>query len=168
MNAGTEISVASTKSFTSMLIVLSLLSMWFVNNDYYNNIKKLDAIRMLPNSIRQHLYDITFMNKIYVLKDFIINNSITSIFILGKDILYPIACEGALKIKEVCYIHCESFSASSLKHGPVALLDENFPTIIINCVEEYNSKTLNCFEEVHARKSPIILITNNNNFNTSR
>jgi glucosamine 6-phosphate synthetase-like amidotransferase/phosphosugar isomerase protein len=80
--------------------------MWFVNNDYYNNIKKLDAIRMLPNSIRQHLYDITFMNKIYVLKDFIINNSITSIFILGKDKLYPIACEGALKIKEVCYIHC--------------------------------------------------------------
>ena len=165
INAGTEISVASTKSFTSMLIVLSLLSMWFVNNDYYNNIKKLDAIRMLPNSIRQHLYDITFMNKIYVLKDFIINNSITSIFILGKDKLYPIACEGALKIKEVCYIHCESFSASSLKHGPFALLDSNNLSLLLidaNNTKDYNNLK-STYYEIMGRETNIFIITNSQN-----
>ena len=165
INAGTEISVASTKSFTSMLIVLSLFSMWFVNNDYYNNIKKLDALRILPNSIRQHLYDITFMNKIYTLKDFIINNSITSIFILGKDKLYPIACEGALKIKEVCYIHCESFSASSLKHGPFALLDSNNLTLLlidVNNTKDYNNLK-STYYEIIGRETNIFIITNSQN-----
>ena len=165
MNAGTEISVASTKSFTSMLVILSLLSMWFVNNDYYNNIKKLDSLRILPNSVRQLLYDINFMNKINMLKDFIINNHITSIFILGKDKLYPIACEGALKIKEVCYIHCEGFNASSLKHGPFALLDNSNLTLLL--IDSHNTKDLNnlksTYYEIIARETNIFVITNSQN-----
>lgn len=162
MNAGTEISVASTKSFTSMLIILSLLSMWFVNNDYYSNNNKIDNLRILPNSVRQLLYDINFMNKINNLKDFIINNCITSIFILGKDKLYPIACEGALKIKEVCYIHCESFSASSLKHGPFALLTNSNLTLLL--IDSHNTKDLNnlksTYYEILARETNIFVITN--------
>jgi glucosamine--fructose-6-phosphate aminotransferase (isomerizing) len=165
INAGIEISVASTKSFTSMLIVLSLLSMWFVNNDYYNNITKIDSIRMLPNSINQLLHDITFMNKINRLKDFILVNSITSIFILGKDKLYPIACEGALKIKEVCYIHSEGFSASSLKHGPFALLDPSNLTLLL--IDYNNSKDYNnlksTYYEIIGRETNIFVITNSNN-----
>jgi len=66
-----------------------------------------------------------------------------------------------LKIKEISYIHSEGYSASSLKHGPFALLDNNFPTIILNCDNNYDSKIINCIEEVRSRKSPIILITNN-------
>ena len=162
MNAGTEISVASTKSFTSMLIILSLLSMWFVNNDYYSNNNKIDNLRILPNSVRQLLYDINFMNKINNLKDFIINNCITSIFILGKDKLYPIACEGALKIKEVCYIHCEGFSASSLKHGPFALLTNSNLTLLL--IDSHNTKDLNnlksTYYEILARETNIFVITN--------
>ena len=165
INAGTEISVASTKSFTSMLIVLSLFSMWFTNNDYYNNIKKLDAIRILPNSVRQLLYDIDFMNKINMLKDHIITNNITNIFILGKDKLYPIACEGALKIKEVCYIHCEGFSASSLKHGPFALLDTSNLTILL--IDYNNSKDYNnlksTYYEIRGRETNLFIITNSQN-----
>lgn len=165
MNAGTEISVASTKSFTSMLIILSLLSMWFVNNDYYSNIKKIDTLRILPNSVRQLLYDITFMNKIGNLKDFIINNCVTSIFILGKDKLYPIACEGALKIKEVCYIHCEGFSASSLKHGPFALLTSSNLTLLL--IDIHNTKDINnlksTYYEIIARETNIFVITNSQN-----
>jgi glucosamine--fructose-6-phosphate aminotransferase (isomerizing) len=165
MNAGTEISVASTKSFTSMLIILSLLSMWFVNNDYYSNIKKIDTLRILPNSVRQLLYDINFMNKINNLKDFIINNCVTSIFILGKDKLYPIACEGALKIKEVCYIHCEGFSASSLKHGPFALLTSSNLTLLL--IDIHNTKDINTLKstyyEIIARETNIFVITNSQN-----
>ena len=165
INAGSEISVASTKSFTSMLVVLSLLSMWFVNNDYYNNIKKIDSLRILPNSVRQLLYDINFMNKIGALRDFIIVNSITSIFILGKDKLYPIACEGALKIKEVCYIHCEGFSASALKHGPFALLDTSNLTLLL--IDANNSKDYNnlksTYYEIIARETNIFVITNSQN-----
>ena len=165
INAGTEISVASTKSFTSMLIVLSLLSMWFVNNDYYNNTTKIDSIRMLPNSVNQLLNDISFMNKISRLKDFILVNSLTSIFILGKDKLYPIACEGALKIKEVCYIHSEGFSASSLKHGPFALLDTSNITLLLidyNNTKDYNNLK-STYYEIIARETNIFVITNSNN-----
>ena len=165
INAGTEISVASTKSFTSMLIVLSLFSMWFINNDYYNNIKKLDDIRILPNSVRQLLYDIDFMNKINMLKDHIISNAITNVFILGKDKLYPIACEGALKIKEVCYIHCEGFSASSLKHGPFALLDMSNLTLLL--IDYNNSKDYNnlksTYYEIRGRETNLFIITNSQN-----
>ena len=165
INAGTEISVASTKSFTSMLIVLSLLSMWFVNNDYYNNTTKIESIRMLPNSVNQLLNDISFMNKISRLKDFILVNSLTSIFILGKDKLYPIACEGALKIKEVCYIHSEGFSASSLKHGPFALLDTSNITLLL--IDYNNTKDYNILKstyyEIIARETNIFVITNSNN-----
>jgi glucosamine--fructose-6-phosphate aminotransferase (isomerizing) len=165
INAGTEISVASTKSFTSMLIVLSLLSMWFVNNDYYNNTTKIDSIRMLPNSVNQLLNDISFMNKISRLKDFLLVNSLTSIFILGKDKLYPIACEGALKIKEVCYIHSEGFSASSLKHGPFALLDTSNITLLLidyNNTKDYNNLK-STYYEIIARETNIFVITNSNN-----
>ena len=165
INAGTEISVASTKSFTSMLIVLSLLSMWFVNNDYYNNITKIDAMRVLPNSVNQLTHDITFMKKICELKDFILVNSFTSIFILGKDKLYPIACEGALKIKEVCYIHSEGFSACSLKHGPFALLDTTNLTLLL--IDYNNSKDYNhlksTYYEIIARETNIFIITNSSN-----
>ena len=165
INAGTEISVASTKSFTSMLIVLSLLSMWFVNNDYHNNITKIDAMRVLPNSVNQLTHDITFMKKICELKDFILVKSFTSIFILGKDKLYPIACEGALKIKEVCYIHSEGFSACSLKHGPFALLDTTNLTLLL--IDYNNSKDYNhlksTYYEIIARETNIFIITNSNN-----
>uniref|UniRef100_A0A6C0DXH1 glutamine--fructose-6-phosphate transaminase (isomerizing) n=1 Tax=viral metagenome TaxID=1070528 RepID=A0A6C0DXH1_9ZZZZ len=165
VNAGTEISVASTKSFTSTLIVLSLLSMWFVNNDYYNNIKKLNTLRSLANSVKQLLYNIDVMKKICMLKDFIIDNSLTSIFILGKDKLYPIAQEGALKIKEVSYIHCEGFSASSLKHGPFALLDNSNITLLL--IDYTNNKDYNnlksTYYEICARQTNLFVITNSQN-----
>jgi glucosamine--fructose-6-phosphate aminotransferase (isomerizing) len=86
-----------------------------------------------------------------------------NLFLLGKGTDEYIAKEGSLKIKEISYIHSEGYSASSLKHGPFALLDEKFPTIILNLHQEHNSKVLNCFEEVYSRNSPILLITNEKN-----
>jgi glucosamine--fructose-6-phosphate aminotransferase (isomerizing) len=68
-----------------------------------------------------------------------------NVFLLGKGTDEVIAREGSLKIKEISYIHSEAYSASSLKHGPFALLDEHFPTILLNCCNQYESKIINCF-----------------------
>jgi glucosamine--fructose-6-phosphate aminotransferase (isomerizing) len=164
LNAGSEISVASTKSFTSMLIVLSLISMWFVNNEL-NNIKNLNCLRVLPSTITQLLNDSKITSKITILKDFIINNNINSIFILGKHKLYPIACEGALKIKEVTYIHCEGFSAGSLKHGPFALLDNtNITLLLIDYNDLPNYRTIkSTYYEILGRETNLFVITNSQN-----
>jgi glucosamine--fructose-6-phosphate aminotransferase (isomerizing) len=163
LNAGSEISVASTKSFTSMLIVLSLISMWFVNNEL-NNIKNLNSLRVLSSNITQLLHDSKITNKITILKDFIINNinNINSIFILGKYKLYSIACEAALKIKEVTYIHCEGFSAGSLKHGPFALLDDTNLTLLLidyNDITNY-ANIKSTYYEIFGRETNLFVITN--------
>ena len=164
LNAGSEISVASTKSFTSMLVVLSLISMWFVNNEL-NNIKKLDCLRVLSNNITQLLNDTKITNSITSLRDFIVNNNISSIFILGKYKLHPIACEGALKIKEVTYIHCEGFSAGSLKHGPFALLAHNNLTLLLIDYNDFsNYGTIkSTYYEIQGRETNLFVITNSQN-----
>ena len=87
----------------------------------------------------------------------------SNMFLLGKGNDECIAREGALKIKEISYIHCEGYSSSSLKHGPFALLDENFPVIILNLDQSHTAKTINCYQEVASRNAPIIFITNNMN-----
>jgi len=164
LNAGSEISVASTKSFTSMLIVLSLISMWFVNNDL-NNIKNLNCLRVLPNNITQLLNDSKIANKINILRDNINNNIINSLFILGKHKLYAVACEGALKIKEITYIHCEGFSAGSLKHGPFALLDNTNLTLLLidyNDITNY-ANIRSTYYEILGRETNLFVITNSQN-----
>jgi glucosamine--fructose-6-phosphate aminotransferase (isomerizing) len=119
-------------------------------------------LQNLSNDIKNTIHDINENIK-EMTKNMI---SYNNLFILGKGTDEYIAKEGSLKIKEISYIHSEGYSASSLKHGPFALLDKDFPVILLNCNDEYNSKISNCFEEVHCRNSPIILITNDidNNF----
>jgi glucosamine--fructose-6-phosphate aminotransferase (isomerizing) len=161
LNAGSEISVASTKSFTSMLIVLSLISMWFIDNEL-NNIKNLNCLRVLSSNITQLLNNSKIMNKVSILKTNIINDNINSIFILGKHKLYPIACEAALKIKEVTYIHCEGFSAGSLKHGPFALLDSSNLTLLLidyNDITNY-ANIKSTYYEILGRETNLFVITN--------
>ena len=84
-------------------------------------------------------------------------------FLLGKGGDEFIAKEGSLKIKEISYIHSEGYSSSSLKHGPFALLDENFPVVIINLDQNHYSKIINCYEEVISRNAPVIFISNDKN-----
>jgi len=94
--------------------------------------------------------------------DFILNKT-NHLFLLGKGVDECVSREGSLKIKEVSYIHSESYSASALKHGPFALLDEQFPVIIFNLNEEHRAKIMNCYEEIKSRHSPIFLVTNDDN-----
>ena len=162
LNAGPEISVASSKSFTSMLIILSLIDMWFNNSFNNNNHEKIDNLRILSNTMNSLLYSTIYLNNIEKIKDFIINNNINNIFILGKNKLYPVSCEGALKIKEVTYIHCEGFSAGALKHGPFALLDNTNLTLLLI---DFNDKTnypniKSTYYEILGRNTNLFVITN--------
>ena len=164
LNAGLEISVASTKSFTSMLVVLSLISMWFINNDH-NNKMKIDCLRYLSYNTKTLLFDNLICNKLHMLRDNIISKNYNSIFILGKHKLFPVACESSLKIKEVCYIHCEGFSAGSLKHGPFALLDDKNLTILLidsNDIHNYNNLK-STYYEILGRETNLFVITNSQN-----
>ena len=160
LNAGLEISVASTKSFTSMLIVLSLIDMWF--NNCFNNNEKVNNLRILSSTITNLLYNNLFLKNIDIIKDFIIDNNISNIFILGKNKLYPVSCEGALKIKEVTYLHCEGFSAGSLKHGPFALLDNtNLTLLLIDFNDKTNYHNLkSTYYEILGRETNLFVITN--------
>tara|TARA_X000000368_G_scaffold415009_1_gene405942 strand:+ start:992 stop:2863 length:1872 start_codon:yes stop_codon:yes gene_type:complete len=161
INAGPEISVASTKSFTSMLIVLSLISM-YNNIENFTNNYKINTLNFLPNLIENMLYNNDFIHKINDISSYIIDRDFNNIFILGKHKLYPIAHEASLKIKEVCYIHAEGFSSNSLKHGPFALLDEKSLTILLidyNNIDNYNN-LLSTYNEIISRKTNIIIITN--------
>jgi glucosamine--fructose-6-phosphate aminotransferase (isomerizing) len=161
-NAGREIGVASTKAYTSQVICLSMMAIWFAQIKNINEYKRKNMIKDLQNLSND------FKNTLENVHDKIKTLSLeylqySNLFILGKGSDESIAREGSLKIKEISYIHSEAYSASSLKHGPFALLDERFPVIILNCNEEHNAKIMNCYEEVKSRNSPILFITNNLN-----
>lgn len=160
-NAGKEVGVASTKAFTSQVVCLSMAAIWFANLQNINEkkrIKMVNDLRNLSNDIK-----ITLDSCNDVVKELSKKISCSSMFLLGKGNDECIAKEGSLKIKEISYIHSEGYSSSSLKHGPFALLDEKLPVIILNLDQTQNSKTINCYQEVNSRNSPIIFITNNIN-----
>jgi glucosamine--fructose-6-phosphate aminotransferase (isomerizing) len=138
--------------------------MWFSqnNNNYFINNQKIDSLRFLPNTLNNLLYDIKFLREIDNLKDFILQKNINNIFILGKNNLFSVACEGSLKIKEVSYLHCEGFSAGSLKHGPFALLDKsNLTILLIDETDSNNYQNLkSTYYEILGRETNIFVITN--------
>lgn len=161
-NAGREMGVASTKAFTCQVVCLSLFAIWCAQINNINEIKRINMIKDLYNLSNDFKNTLSNIND-EVEKIAINMIQYNNLFLLGKGTDEYIAKEGSLKIKEISYIHSEGYSASSLKHGPFALLDEKFPTIILNLHQEHSAKVLNCFEEVYSRNSPILLITNENN-----
>lgn len=159
-NAGKEVGVASTKAFTSQVVCLSMAAIWFSSIQNINSKKRekiINDLRNLSNDIKMTIESCT--DKI---KEISNNISSNNMFLLGKGSDEFIAKEGSLKIKEISYIHSEGYSASSLKHGPFALLDEKFPVIIFNLDQNHYSKIINCYQEVKSRNAPIIFITNAN------
>ena len=164
INAGREVGVASTKSFTNQAIVLSMIAVWFsqikdMNNNNANNRKKIiDSLRNLPYDINKTI-DISIKNKDLFLN--ILDKH--SLFILGKGKSEAIAKEGSLKIKELTHIHAEGYSGSALKHGPFALLDNNLPVILIAPMNEHYTKMNNVWQEVNCRHAPILFITDDIN-----
>ena len=156
--AGSEIGVASTKAFVSQLIILKILNIKFasdlsvISNEEKSNLLK--GLLELPRLYAEILSKDQNIKKLC--KKFIRSNSV---LYLGRDILYPIALEGALKLKEISYLHAEGYASGELKHGPIALVDKSMPVVALNPSTKVFEKTLSNLEEVKARKGKIILFT---------
>lgn len=158
-NAGREVAVASTKSFTAQVVCLSLIAIWFSELHKigeYRRIKIIKDLNQLSFDMENTIKDINMLVDEFACE--FLENDYKNIFILGKKQDEAIAKEGALKIKEITYIHAEGSSATSLKHGPFALLDKNMPVILIDN-NEYKNKIKNTWEEITSRHAPVYLIT---------
>jgi len=148
-NAGPEIGVASTKAFTTQLAGLMLLALSLAKSRDLNPLLRgriVKALRILPETIAEALLSKEQLTEIAPN----IANKDNALF-LGRGIFYPIAKEGALKLKEISYIHAEAYPAGELKHGPLALIDENMPVIALAPESEIAEKLISNLEEVKAR-----------------
>ncbi len=158
MLAGLEIGVASTKAFTSQLVVLLLLVMIIGRKKEMMSIETerelVKAFQTLPNIIHQVLQ---LRHEIKAIADCFFKKK-NAIF-LGRSTLYPIAMEGSLKLKEISYIHAEAYAAGELKHGPLALVDKSMPVIFLVRNDELLVKMKSNIEEVKSREGQLYLIT---------
>jgi glutamine---fructose-6-phosphate transaminase (isomerizing) len=156
--AGPEISVASTKTFTAQLIVLYWLAIAYSNSYFKADVSKsadmLMSIRQLPDKVQQILN-----NKEKIMKWGRYLAQHDSVFFAGRGINYPIALEGALKLKEISYIHAEGYAAGELKHGPFALLERSIPVIAVIGHDATYEAMLNNVREIKARNAKVIAIT---------
>ena len=156
--AGPEIGVASTKAFVSQLIILKILNIKFgsdlstISKEQRSKIFK--GLLELPRLYSEILSKNQSIKKLC--KNIIRSNSV---LYLGRDILYPIALEGALKLKEISYLHAEGYASGELKHGPIALIDESMPVVALNPSTKVFQKTLSNLEEIKARRGKMILFT---------
>ena len=159
IHCGPEIGVASTKAFMGQMLVLYILVLKLGNlrkdidkNLYLNKIKEL---KTLPKLVEQTLL---IENKILA-----VSSSFTdakgSMF-LGRGFSYPIALEGALKLKELAYVHAEGYPAGEMKHGPLALIEDGMPVVVLAPRDNYYKKTISNMQEVIARGAKVLLITN--------
>ena len=155
-NAGPEIGVASTKAFTTQLAGLMLLALSLAKSRDLNPVLRgriVKALRLLPETIAEALLSKEQMIEIAPN----IANKDNALF-LGRGIFYPIAKEGALKLKEISYIHAEAYPAGELKHGPLALIDENMPVIALAPESEIAEKLISNLEEVKARGGTLYVL----------
>ncbi len=156
MHAGPEIGVASTKAFVSTLTVLSLLAVHLGrmrNLSAKRALEILHALEAVPRQIEKLLAQNDSLKKLakkyHKAEDF---------FFLGRGYTFPIALEGALKLKEISYIHAEGYSAAEMKHGPIALIDKNTPTVFLVPQDAMYDKTMANLAMIRARKGPIIAL----------
>lgn len=159
-HAGPEIAVASTKAYTSQVILLTILSIYFaeileVNNSEIDTLKKdiLELPKKIEDTLKVSKNIESFAKKVYQEKD---------IFFLGRGIDETVAKEGSLKLKEISYIHSESYAAGELKHGPIALIEKGITVIGIMTDKNLVEKTISNIQEVITRGAKTLIVTNQN------
>ncbi len=159
IHAGPEIGVASTKAFTSQLVVLSLVTLLISRQRNAISVEtaKIMCKEMLdlPNKIQKILEETSHIESIA--EEFKDSNNF---LYLGRGLNFPVALEGALKLKEISYIHAEGYPAAEMKHGPIALIDENMPVVVIAPKDSTYDKIISNIQEVKARKGKVIAIVN--------
>jgi len=156
-HAGPEIGVASTKAFTTQITVLALMALKLGNlkgelsNSMYNNY--IHEMSLIPAKVEEVLKMDTEIEKIAA-----IYKDAPNCLYLGRGYNFPVALEGALKLKEISYIHAEGYPAAEMKHGPIALIDEHMPVIVIATKKGHYDKVVSNIQEIKARKGKIIAI----------
>lgn len=159
IHAGPEIGVASTKAFTSQLAVLSLITLMIARKKGIMSLSEgrqvVRELYKLPDKVQSILNDTT---QIKFISD--IFHTHKNFLYLGRGYNFPVALEGALKLKEISYIHAEGYPAAEMKHGPIALIDNEMPVVVIATKDSTYEKILSNIQEVKARKGRIIAIVN--------
>ncbi len=155
-HAGPEYGVASTKIYTSQLVVLTLMALLigrYQGLSFTEGSAIIQAVKKLPRQVKKILTDIESIKKIALeyapYKDFLF---------IGRQLNFPTAMEGALKLKEISYIHAEGYAAGEMKHGPISLIDENFPTVAIVSQDSTFEKMLSNIQEIKARNGRVLAI----------
>ena len=159
-HAGPEIGVASTKAFTAQLTILSLIALKLGKHN--GNLSNAEFMRLITelDNIPKKVEEVLKSTHDYVKEiahDFV--NS-TNFLYLGRGFNFPAALEGALKLKEISYIHAEGYPAAEMKHGPIALIDENMPIVIIAPKKGHYDKIVSNVQEIKARKGKVIAVVN--------
>jgi glucosamine--fructose-6-phosphate aminotransferase (isomerizing) len=157
MHAGPEVSVASTKAYSCMLVCFALLALHLARirdlSPMHGQVV-LEAFNQLPEKVQSVLdqqQEIAVIAKKYA--------QYRSMFYIGRTSAYPMAQEGALKLKEVSYIHSEAYPASELKHGPLALVNAEMPVVVVLPDNELLDKSMSAIEEVKAREGRLLVVT---------
>ena len=159
IHCGTEIGVASTKAFLGQILILYILALKLgllrddISKDLFE--KKLKDLTKLPDLVKKTLMT---DNKIQSISSTF--NDVKGSMFLGRGFSFPIALEGALKLKELSYIHAEGYPAGEMKHGPLALIEEGMPVVVLAPRDDYYKKTISNMQEVIARGAKVLLITN--------
>ena len=157
-HAGPEQAVASTKAFIAQVTVLTLIALYLSKGrtDKYREL--LNELDRLPDKVQAVLDTAKDIKKIALkYKDY------RDILFIGRNYSFPCALEGALKLKEISYIHAEGYASGEMKHGPLAMIDQNFPTVALTLDSPLLDKTYSNIEEIRARKGPIIAIATKGN-----
>ncbi|MGB3606761.1 MAG: glutamine--fructose-6-phosphate transaminase (isomerizing) [Psychroserpens sp.] len=154
-HAGPEIGVASTKAFTTQITVLTLIALRLArakgtvsSSDYRQHLIELELI---PNKVKKALTSDAYVKTIAA-----IYKHVHNFLYLGRGYNFPVALEGALKLKEISYIHAEGYPAAEMKHGPIALIDENMPIVVIATKKGHYEKVVSNIQEIKSRKGKII------------
>jgi glucosamine--fructose-6-phosphate aminotransferase (isomerizing) len=166
IHAGPEIGVASTKAFTSQLTVLALLTIYLARQKGMTKkegIELVHELELLSEKVQSILSDTKQVE--FIADEF---KYCKNFLYLGRGFNFPAALEGALKLKEISYIHAEGYPAAEMKHGPIALIDENMPVVFIAPKDKTYEKILNNIQEVKARHGRVIAIVNSKDESISK
>ena len=158
MSAGSEVSVASTKAYTCMVVAITLFALHLGrirDLSHQQGRRLVAALKELPGQIAETLTNDSHIKTVahkYA--------NCQSAFFIGRAGAYPTALEGAQKLKEISYIHAEAYPASELKHGPLALITPEIPTVVVLPDDDLLDKSISSLEEIKARRGPLIALTN--------
>ena len=166
LRCGPEIGVASTKAFTAQVVALAMVTLRFGRlrtMSLLEGRRYVEALQRLPAQVQQILDRADELEALATRFD-----DATNALYLGRGVNFPVALEGALKLKEISYIHAEGYPAAEMKHGPIALIDENMPVVVVAPRDAVHSKIVSNIQEVRARGGRVIAIVNDHDEEIAR